>query len=247
VPQAVPHSCAHASDAVLAAGLQSRCESCRVRMLSICAALDLDEVAELEEASSSACLNPRATLFQQDEPARHVFNVTHGTVRLSKLLPDGRRQIVGFAMAGDFLGLALADRHGFTAEAVDHVVACKFPRQDFVDLVDAKPHLMKRLHSFTAHELSLAQDQMVVLGKRNAEEKIATFLVQLRNRIARLEPVTVHVSLPMSRQDIADYVGLTLETVSRTFSKLVKSRDIVIVPDGVRLLNTARMENLAAG
>jgi CRP/FNR family transcriptional regulator len=102
------------------------------------------------------------------------------------------------------------------------------------------------MNEFATRELSLAQDQMLLLGRRSAEEKVAAFLVGWRDRLARLEGVTKTVILPMGRQDIADFLGLTIETVSRTFTKLEREKLIVIVPDGVRVLDSKRFDALAA-
>jgi CRP/FNR family transcriptional regulator, anaerobic regulatory protein len=226
---------------------RAACADCKVRLLSVCAALNEQELAELESLSHSCCFAPRAALFSQEQPADAVFNVTEGMVRLYKLLPDGRRQIVGFALPGDFLGLALLDRYGVSAEAVTETRACRFPRKAFAEYVDEKPHLLRRLHEFAGHELSLAQDQMVLLGRRSAEERIAAFLVGLRERLARIGQSSVTLSLPMSRQDIADFLGLTIETVSRTFTKLAKDKVLLVVPDGVRIMNPERLEAIARG
>jgi CRP/FNR family transcriptional regulator len=185
-------------------------------------------------------------LFDQSALAGSVFNVTEGMVRLYKSLPDGRRQIVGFALPGDFLGLALMDRYGVAAEAVTQVRVCRFARPAFIAYVDDKPHLLRRLHEFAGHELSLAQDQMLLLGRKTAEEKVAAFLLNLQTRYARIGTPSVTIPLPMSRQDIADYLGLTIETVSRTLTRLAREKVIVIVPDGVRLLIAARLDQLAA-
>lgn len=224
------------------------CQHCQVRPLSICGALADDELVEMSALAHRACIAPRSAIFGQGDDAMSVYNITSGTIRLSRLLPDGRRQIVGFALAGDFLGLSLAECHSFAAESVDAVTVCRFSRTGFSDMVDRKPHLLRRLHSYAMHELSIAQEQMVVLGRRNAEEKVAAFLVGLRDRRARLTGhASVHVPLPMSRQDIADFLGLTIETVSRTFTRLANDKNIVVVPDGVRLLNVDRLEKLAAG
>ena len=222
------------------------CADCKVRHLSICAALGFDELAGLEALSHSNCLPAKTTLFTQDEPAEAVFNITEGVVRLYRLLPDGRRQIVGFALAGDFLGLALLERYGVSADAVTDIKVCRFARKAFAGYMDDKPHLLRRLHEFAGHELSLAQAQMVLLGRRTAEERIAAFLVGLAERLARLGQSSVTLALPMSRQDIADFLGLTVETVSRTFTKLAKDKSIIVVPDGVRLANPERLEALAA-
>ncbi len=233
------HACAHGEAA-------NACVDCKVRLISICAALDASELEHLNDLSHQVRFGAKATLFSQEEPADHVFSVTEGTVRLYKLLPDGRRQIVGFAMPGDFLGLALMDRFGVSAEAVDDVTVCRFPRKPFAAFLDEKPHLLRRLHEFAGHELSLAQEQMVLLGRRSADERVAAFLVGLRARLARIGYRSVTLPLPMSRQDMADFLGLTIETVSRTMTRLARERAILIVPDGVRITNAAHLEGLAA-
>ena len=221
------------------------CAQCKVRALSVCAALDPDELAALDRLSRHVAFDARETLFEQDEPSDCVFNITAGSVRLYKLLPDGRRQVVGFALPGDFLGLSMSDRNAFSADALSVVSACQFSRHAFSELLDDKPHLLRRLHTIASHELSLAQDQMVILGRRTAEEKVVAFLMGLRKRWSRIDGSTVHVPLPMTRQDIGDFLGLTVETVSRMLTRLAREKAIVIVPDGVRLLDLPRLEALA--
>jgi CRP/FNR family transcriptional regulator, anaerobic regulatory protein len=222
------------------------CEHCKVRLFSVCGALEASELEELDRLSQVKNFPARTMLFDQGALAGSVFNVTEGIVRLYKSLPDGRRQIVGFALPGDFLGLALMDRYGVAAEAVTQVRVCRFARPAFIAYVDGKPHLLRRLHEFAGHELSLAQDQMLLLGRKTAEEKVAAFLLNLQTRYSRIGAPSVTVPLPMSRQDIADYLGLTIETVSRTLTKLAREKIIVIVPDGVRLLTAERLEQFAA-
>lgn len=222
------------------------CAECSVRLVSVCGALELAELEALERISHATTFAPRTMLFDQGALAGAVFNVTEGVVRLYKSLPDGRRQIMGFALPGDFLGLALMDRYGVTAEAVTPVQVCRFVRSSFLSYLEGKPHLLRRLHEFAGHELSLAQDQMLLLGRKTAEEKVAAFLINLQTRYGRIGPTSVTIPLPMSRQDIADYLGLTIETVSRTLTKLAREKIILIVPDGVRLLSTERLDHLTA-
>ncbi|WP_128971492.1 Crp/Fnr family transcriptional regulator [Bradyrhizobium tropiciagri] len=236
-------SCAGAATRDCRHGLATNgCEDCKVRLFSVCAALEAPELEELDRISQAREVPARTTLFEQSALAGSVFNVTEGVVRLYKSLPDGRRQIVGFALPGDFLGLALQDRYGVTAEAVTAVAVCRFARPAFLAYVDDKPHLLRRLHEFAGHELSLAQEQMLLLGRRTAEEKIAAFLLNMQARYARIGTVSVTVPLPMSRQDIADYLGLTIETVSRTLTRLAREKAVLIVPDGVRLLDLERLK-----
>lgn len=223
------------------------CDDCKVRLFSVCGALEASELQQLDRISQRKNFLPKAMLFDQGAVAGGVFNVTEGVVRLYKSLPDGRRQIVGFALPGDFLGLALMDRYGVAAEAVTEVKVCRFARAAFVAYLDGKPHLLRRLHEFAGHELSLAQDQMLLLGRRSAEEKVAAFLLNLQKRYGRIGAVSVTVPLLMNRQDIADYLGLTIETVSRTLARFAREKLLVIVPDGARLMDAERLDGLAGG
>jgi CRP/FNR family transcriptional regulator len=227
-------------------GRDNGCQDCKVRLFSVCGALESSELDALDRISQVRHFPAKAMLFDQGALAGSVFNVTEGMVRLYKSLPDGRRQIVGFALPGDFLGLALQDRYGVAAEAINQVRVCRFVRSAFVAFVDDRPHLLRRLHEFAGHELSLAQDQMLLLGRRSADEKLAAFLLNLQARYGRIGPNSMVVPLPMSRQDIADYLGLTIETVSRTFTRFARDRLLVIVPDGIRFLARDRLDRLAA-
>jgi CRP/FNR family transcriptional regulator, anaerobic regulatory protein len=222
------------------------CADCAVRRFSVCAALDKRELLELEHLGSHVHFASRETAFTQEEMATSFYNLLEGVMRLYKLLPDGRRQIVGFALPGDFLGMATSARHSFSAEAIGAVVVCAFSRISFARFVEDKPHLLRRINEFLVRELSQAQDQIVLLGRRYAEERVASFLVGWRDRLVQLHDPNTTVPLPMSRQDIADFLGLTIETVSRTFTKLQRDGVIEILPGSICLLDPARAEALAA-
>jgi CRP/FNR family transcriptional regulator len=222
------------------------CADCSIRPFSICAALDQPELRELEHLGRHIHFAPCETVFAQEEMTTSFYNLLEGVMRLYKLLPDGRRQIVGFALPGDFLGMTTSSRHNFSADAIGSVVVCRFSRAPFGRYIDDKPHLLRRINELAVRELSHAQDHMVLLGRRSAEEKVATFLIGWRDRLAVLGGTGKTVPLPMSRQDIADYLGLTIETVSRTFTKLERDGVIAILPGSVCLLNPARAEALAA-
>src|SRR5262249_35150630 len=135
---------------------------------------------------------------------------------------------------------------GFSADAIEPVTVCQFNRAAFACFSELKPNLLRRLNELTARELNQARDHMVLLGRRSADEKVATFLGGWRERLSRFGEGSATVPLSMSRQDIADYLGLTIETVSRTLTKLDRVGVIAIVPGGVRLLDSARAEALAA-
>lgn len=202
------------------------CAACAVRDLSLCSVLEEDELSLLASIVTSLEVPVRGPIIDEGESADYLFNVTGGAVKLFKLLADGRRQITGFLFPGDFLGIAMNETYAYSAEAVSPVKLCRFPRQKLEDLLDRFPHLEKRLLGMASNELAQAQDQMLLLGRKTAKEKLCSFLLSLAKRAERRgdEPGPIYV--PMSRADIGDYLGLTTETVSRTFTNL--KRDGVV-------------------
>jgi len=225
-------------------GPVSPCAACDIRNLSFCAALTPTELAHLRVITTDVAVEAHQTIFTETDPAHHVFNVTSGAVKLYKLLADGRRQITGFMFPGDFLGVALNDSYAYSAEAITPVTMCRYERARLEALLDEYPSLEKRLLTITANELIAAQDQMLLLGRKSAEERLVTFLLSLAQRAARRGLPAEPVHLPMSRSDIADYLGLTVETVSRTFSRL--KREGLIALEGSDRVRFASRENLAA-
>ncbi|ALG74706.1 Crp/Fnr family transcriptional regulator [Azospirillum thiophilum] len=184
------------------------------------------------------------TVFSEGDAAGSVFRVQSGMVRLHKMLPDGRRQIIGFLHAGDMMGLAFAAQYLYTAEAVTATTIQRIPRLELDVLLDAQPALARKLLSATTSELMAAQDQMVLLGRKTAAEKVASFLLRLCDRKGGDRTI----DLPMGRSDIADHLGLTTETVSRTFTKLKSARLIRILVGGkLELLDHDALADLAGG
>ena len=222
------------------------CSACAVRSLSICGALDQADLLEFERIAHQVHLVPNEALFTAGQVASSVHNLTAGVARLYKLLPDGRRQVIGFALPGDFLGTMPSDRYSFSADAVEVVSACRLSAEAFAHFIEQRPHFLLRINEFAARELLMAREQMLLLGRRTAEEKVAAFLIGWRERLAHIGDERKTIALPMSRQDIADYLGLTIETVSRTLTRFDREKMLVIVRGGVRLLDLKRAEALAA-
>jgi len=222
------------------------CASCDVREYTFCAALSPQEMGSIEAIVRSVRLAPGQILFQEGEEASDVFNLVRGVVKLYKLLPDGRRQITGFLFPGDFLGIAGAGGYSYNAEAVTETGLCRFPRRQLFALFERFPKLEHRLFAIATDELTAAQDQMLLLGRKTAEEKVASFLCRLADRIDLGETRGGEVPVPMTRSDIGDYLGLTVETVSRTLSRLRK-RGLIAVPDVNRvvLLRREAIEEIA--
>jgi CRP/FNR family transcriptional regulator, anaerobic regulatory protein len=196
---------------------------------------DARELREFQRLATVVYFRSGATIFSEGEPAANVFGLSQGVVRLYKLLPDGRRQVLAFALPGDFLSMPLAERHNFSADAIGEVALCRYSRHELTSFIQSSPNIMRRLIEFAILQLDMAQDQLLLLGNGSAEEKVAIFLVSWRNRLARLSVFSETVPLPMRRQDIADFLGLKLETVSRTLAKLEQKNVIRLVPKGVFL------------
>ena len=220
------------------------CEKCGVRLFSICAALEGEDLIRLDKLARHITGSAKTQLFEQGAPADHVYNIVSGAVRLFRLLPDGRRQIVGFALPGDFLGLSLSDTNAYSAEIIGEADLCQFDRPQFTQFAKENDELLQRLHEFISHELVIAQDQMVILGRLRAEERVAAFLINMHERFARIGRSSVTIELPMQRADIADYLGLTIETISRTISLMARNKVLLVVPDGVRVLDMDRLKGL---
>jgi CRP/FNR family transcriptional regulator, anaerobic regulatory protein len=210
------------------------CGACPVRTLTVCAALEADELRRLVDIVQMQRVEANQTIFAEDEGADALFNVTAGTVKLYKLLPDGRRQITGFLVTGDFLGLAMNESYAYSAETVTPTSLCRFPRRKMEALLDEFPKMQRRLFSMASNELAAAQDQMLLLGRKTAREKICSFLLMLAQRQSRRGHKDNPVYVPMSRADIADYLGLTTETVSRTFTQL-KTSGAISLQEGNRI------------
>jgi CRP/FNR family transcriptional regulator len=222
------------------------CSDCAVRASAVCSALDAVELREFEHLGRRVHFSSGETVFSEEDITTSFYNLLEGVMRLYKLLPDGRRQIVGFALPGDFLGMNISGRHNFSADAIGTVTVCQFAKAPFGRFIEDRLHLLRRINELTIRELNQARDHMVLLGRRSADEKVAAFLLGWRERLVSLKGASDTVPLPMSRQDIADYLGLTIETVSRTFTKLERHGVIEIIDGGISLLDPAKVEALAA-
>ena len=170
---------------------------------------------------SQMTFGPNEEIFGENEPAEYVYKVTKGAVRTSRFLCDGRRQIGGFYFPGDIFGLEIGKQHQFSAEAIDKATVLVIRRGAVVSLAERDCNTARELWAFTARELYRVQEHMLLMVK-TAQQRVACFLLEMPERLADGEAI----ELPMSRQDIADYLGVTIETVSRTMTQLVSERTI---------------------
>lgn len=224
------------------------CANCGARPLGVCADLKGHELQDMACNSETIHLEAGQSLVREGDNNPFVFNVVEGTVKLYRLLPDGRRQITGFLFQGDFIGLGARAVSAYTAEALTPLQACRFRRTDFDQLLGALPALEHRLVSLAGDELMAAQEQILLLGRKTAKERLASFLIRLSERQQQLGGEEGHVHLPMTRLDIADYLGLTIETVSRVMTQLKTSGLIrLLAGNDIVLSDPEALKDLAEG
>lgn len=226
-------------------GIPVLCVSCEARHKGVCGALASEQLVALAKASHKQHVESGAELLGDAEQIDTYANVLSGVVKLTKTLSDGRQQIVGLQFAPDFLGRPFKTESDLNAEAATDVSLCAFPRAAVERMMEASPELERRLYRQALDELDEARDWMVTLGRKTASEKIASFLLMIaRNIDPSAEPgrKSAAFELPLTRADIADFLGLTIETVSRQFTRLRSDKVIsiennrhVIVPDLERL------------
>ncbi len=224
------------------------CADCEIREIGVCSSMEPAELEEVRRIVSTLTLHPGQSAIVEGEPAQDLFNVISGSVKLYKLLPDGRRQITGFLSSGDFLGIAYNDTYAYTAEAITDVKLCRFPRRRLEALLPDHPTLERRLLGEAAHELVAAQDQMLLLGRKTAMERVTSFLSMLAKRAARMRKSVENLEVPMTRTDIGDYLGLTTETVSRAISRLRDDKVVSVATRGqIVILDREALERLTEG
>jgi CRP-like cAMP-binding protein len=183
-----------------------------------------------------------AEIYGENEPAEYLYKIVSGSVRTYKVLNDGRRQIGAFYMPGDVFGLEIGDVHTFSAEAIADCKVLVFKRGALMSLAGRDNEVARELWTMTAGELQRVQDHILLLIK-TAQERVAGFLLEMAKRVLTGN----EIDLPMSRQDIADYLGLTIETVSRTLTQLENAAAIA-VPTSRRIVlrNRAALNRLNA-
>lgn len=224
------------------------CASCEARHRGVCGALSPEELTMLSKNTTRTKHPAGKELIGETEEIRSYANVMSGVIKLSKMLEDGRQQVVGLQFAPDFLGRPFAESSAVTAEAASEVETCAFSKSTLEKLVKLNPDLEHRLLQQTLKELDEARDWMLTLGRKTAQEKVASFLYLIASHMDPSlerdedESIPVTFTLPVARADIADFLGLTIETVSRQITKLrsdgvieVTSNRLITIPSLKRL------------
>lgn len=231
-----------------------KCNRCLVGHPAICSTVGSEALEELNKIASIRDYPAGSVIIPAGDPAGIVGNVLSGIVKLTKIMPDGRMQVVGLLFPSDFIGRAFSEAWPFSAEAATDVGICAFDRVDFDRLLLATPELEHQLLVATLDELDAARDWMLLLGCKSAEEKVASFLMFVAKRGSPLNPIfntegESEFELPISRADMAAYLGTTVETISRQITRL-KTRNIIrltdahhfVVPDIDRLAAAAGID-----
>ncbi len=204
------------------------CDLCEVRERSICADLSPREFVHVEKTMARRVVARNKALMVEGEPNQSLYIVVDGSFRLSKMLEDGRRQVTGFLFKGDFIGVRSTESSAYTAEALEDSSVCYFPHRYLDEIAIDAPGVKDRLIARGQTEYHKAQDHIVLLGKKTAEERVTSF-IDLIGRTIGVDGDDGRrvVPLPMPRQDIADYLGLRLETLSRTLAALKQNGAIL--------------------
>jgi len=224
----------------------TNCGECPIRHRAICAYCEEPELELLDDIKSYKTFQAGETIVWAGEELPLIGSVVYGVATLSRSLPDGRRQMVGLLLPSDFIGRPGRKVAPYDVVAVNEVLICHFKVKKFSNLIDNTPALERRLLDMTMDELDAAREWMLLLGRKTAREKIASMLVIFAIRGTELSKEKLgdglRFEVPLTREAMADYLGLTIETVSRQFSALKKSGVITLedarhirVPDFGRL------------
>lgn len=228
----------------------SACGECPIRHRAVCAHCDADELVELEEIKYYRSYEAGQTVIWSGDQMNFVGSVVSGIATLTQTMEDGRTQMVGLLLPSDFVGRPGREGAAYDVVATTDLVMCCFRKKPFEELMAKTPHIAHRLLEMTLDELDAAREWMLVLGRKTAREKIASLLSIIARRDASLSKngsgAPMVFDLPLTREAMADYLGLTLETVSRQMSALKKDGVILLegkrhvtIPDMGRLMEEA--------
>jgi CRP/FNR family transcriptional regulator len=224
------------------------CKSCPLHGLGVCGALDDGQLTDLQRNVRRVVFEPGQTILTEGEPAEHLFIVVKGAAALQKSMLDGRRQITAVLLPGDVLGLTCDGDYGYSAEALVRTDLCRIPVATLDRICARYPAFERRLREVLGHEFCEAQSRLLWVGRKTAVERLASFLLMLAERAGHRGEAADAIELFMTRNDIADCLGLTEETVSRTFTLLV-NRGLIRLPkrNVVEILREEALADLAEG
>lgn len=223
------------------------CSDCEIRNRAVCATCNTDELKRLEDIKYYRTFDAGQPIMFEGDEMHFVASVVTGAAKLSRTLPDGRLQMLGLLLPSDFIGRPGRDSVAYDVQAIQDVTLCCFRRRPFEALIETTPHIGQRLLVMSLDELEVAREWMMLLGRKTAREKISCLLALIARRTAALHlaPVSdgVTFEMPLSREAMGEYLGLTIETVSRQMTALRKDGTIdltgsrtISIPDMAALL-----------
>ncbi len=225
------------------------CRSCEARHKGICGVLTPGQLLALSKGTTKHKIAADQEISAEGGFPNSYSNIMSGVVKLSKLMADGRQQIVALQFAPDLVGRPFDDQNKTTVEAATEVRLCSFPTKVLEELIAQSPDLEHRLHQQNLRELDEARDLLLALGRKSASERVASFIYFIARHIDP-ESASAHATLkfqiPLKRSDIADFLGLTLETVSRQMTKLRQAGIIAIIDRrSIEIRNLAKLQEFA--
>lgn len=226
--------------------LSYSCDSCPIRHRAVCSRCETDELKQLEAMKFYRTYDAGQTIAIRGDAMETISSVVTGTATLTRIMEDGRTQMVGLLLPSDFIGRPGRDTMQYDVTAVSEVTLCCFHRAPFEQMIYRTPHLGERLMEMALDELDAARDWMLLLGRKTAREKVASFLslVYFRNVSTSAMPHldSLIINLPITREVMATYLGLTIETVSRQMTALRK--DNVIATEGKKKFTILDLDTL---
>lgn len=224
------------------------CDGCVIRNQAICSKLPKDVLADLTALAHRREARPQQAIIIDGDEWTSFANIESGVVKIVHRSSDGKDQILGLMFPGDFIGRPFGDKADYAFEAISHVVLCTFPRAGFETLLHRHPDLDAALLRHALDEIDEQRRWMTLLGHKKAEEKVASFLRMLAHRSGAIQPgePTPQLQLPLSRTEMADILGLTVETVSRQMTKL-RSKGVIELQGArsIHILNSELLSVLA--
>ncbi len=224
------------------------CNQCRLGKICLPVALQEDDIIKLDEiVKRGRILQKNEHLYRSQDGFRSVFAIRSGYIKTYRITEDGEEQITGFYFPGEIVGLDGIGKNHYinNAKTLDSTAICEIPFDSFQELTMQLPQLQTHFFQLMSQEITADQQLITLLSKKTAEQRVATFLLTVSSRNARRQLSANHFILPMSRTDMGNFLGLTVETVSRIMSKFAKNDIIILNNKDVEILNIDTMKELA--
>ncbi len=227
---------------------QVNCGNCRLNSICLPLALESDDVRQLEEIiQRSKPLQKNQHLYREGDDFQSVYAVRSGTLKAYKTTDDGREQVTGFYFPGEILGMdgISNNAHASSAKALETAAICEIPFTSLERLSSLMPNLQRHFFQLMSREITEDQQLITLLSKNSADERVASLMLSISSRYARRKLSATQFRLPMSRVDIGNYLGLTVETVSRVFSRMQKMEILRVDNKEIKILDTTALKKMA--